>query len=216
MRHDTVKECLLARKNDLSKALIFMKPPDGGTPEQYEQLLNARKAVQACLGEQSPTEDSLDKAEHQLALLSSLTEQVQDEIEATFTTVEKKKRVVKSPEEREQARQATIKQQAEAVINKAISVAGDYPMSTTPGRTDCVSHGPDIEIERNIAADVKAIVVGEESKPVNTKVGTLYIHIVPKGGNVYDVTLHRNYCRRYNPKVSPATQTILHVMVGGS
>lgn len=221
---EAVQQRLLARKKELSEALkTLMNLPGGGTATQQggtkaqdELLSEARKAVRKCLDKQALTEESLDEAERQLALLSSLTEQVQEEIAATFTKVEKKQRPVKTPEEREQDRQAAIRKKAQEVIDKAITVAGQYPLSTTPGRTDCVSHGPDIVIERNMAAEVKAIVVAKEGASVITNVGRLYIHIVPKGGNVYDLTLHKNYCRRYNPNVSPATQTILHVMVGGS
>ena len=100
-------------------------------------------------------------------------------------------------------------------VNQAIAAAGSYLRSATPGREDCVAFGPGIEVEKNKVAEVRAIIRAREGERVNSDVGPLYIHFVPKGGNAYDVTLHRVYCPRFNPRVSPGTQTIMHVTAAG-
>ena len=83
-------------------------------------------------------------------------------------------------------------------VNQAIAAAGSYPRSATSGEKIVSPFGPGIEVEKNKVAEVRAIIRARgRGSGLTPGAGPLYIHFVPKGGNAYDVTLHKVYCPRF-------------------
>jgi hypothetical protein len=101
-----------------------------------------------------------------------------------------------------------ILQRTRAAVSQA---GGLYQFSRTPGREDCVAYGPSYQVPSAIAAAVRVQLVAMEGTELTSGIRC---HIVRKGGMNYDLTGHRNYQPRFDPRRSPQTRVIMHVELG--
>jgi hypothetical protein len=177
---------LIQRCNNISN-------PAGINAGQLRRIDDVREQITQLPEE--PDETQLNSGQAALAGLPGLMATITNEVDVAREALR-------------QRWQAELGDQVRRIKDAAIAAVGGYEVYKNGERKGCVKNGPQYDIENKYAAEVQNI-FRRQAEGEQVRVGNvnLTFHYVAKGGNNFDVTLHRKYMQP-----NPETKAILHVV----